>query len=285
MNKEKCAKAEANGEDVANVRVHIGLGAGFIAEKIAERYSYRSLKSGPTASGKNSKKSIHEDEPPKLTIHAVTPGGYYLEEQLLDPTAYARKFVEGGVDVKFEGFFVSPLVSVESFDDLRNNPSLRACFDKRDEIDVVITSLARANDEDGLIRKYFDALKKQNYFEIPADKGTFRRIDPKKDLEEQGWIGDVLFQPYSKTKPIVPKSYRTIALFDIEALRKFAERPGKRVVLIAAPCGKCHQSKAEALLPLLLVKDLRICTDLVLDVGTANDILEMTEGKETTDNE
>ena len=48
------------------------------------------------------------------------------------------------------------------------------------------------------------------------------------------------------------------------------------MVVVAGPCGACGQSKHEAIRPLLEVPSLKVWTDLMLDVGTAQKLLAPT---------
>lgn len=245
--KLKKSIAISNGQDSSKVRVHIGFGAGYAAMEVAKRLSTRG-----------------NIELPKLTLHAISPGGYYLAEQHKDTSTYFSYFVERSLDVECVGLFSTPVVIKESFESFKKNPSLRCCFERRDEIDIVVTSLASSSDEHGLMRDYFEYLKKHNFI----------GEDVIQTLNAQGWVGDLLFQPYSSTNPIYPDSLRTVALFNFEELLQFSRTPGKHVVLCGAPCAECGKPKTEALRPLLSNPSLRAWTHLVLDREAANQLLK-----------
>ncbi len=247
VRKEKEARAIANGEDPEKVRVHLGLGAGFTAMTLADRLSTR-----------------FSAETPKLMLHALTPGGYYFQKQQNSPTSYFQRFFDKQFDVECQGMFAPPIVGTDNYERLRVNPSLRANFTQRDDIDILVTSLATAKDPHGLVRQYFIHLRENGHIDE----------DVVQSLEKQNWVGDVLFQPYSATQPIYPKTLRTVSLFNFQELVEFSNRPGKHVVVIGAPCGECHASKASAILPLLKEPSMRLWTRLFIDRDAAIELLQ-----------
>jgi DNA-binding transcriptional regulator LsrR (DeoR family) len=144
---------------------------------------------------------------------------------------------------------------------------LHHSFKKRDEIDIIFTSLASADDEHGLFRQYFEYLRDENL--VPS---VFE------SLQNQGWVGDILFQPFSETGALTPKPYRAVALFTFDELAAFSRRPGKHVVVIGGPCGKCGAPKTNALRPLLANPDARLWTRLIIDRDTALGLLDAAPG-------
>lgn len=243
---EKKARAVAEGRDPDETRVHLGLGAGYAAMEVARRLANRA-----------------DAQTPKLTLHAISPGGFYIPKQQMDPTVYFNYFIDAGLDVECVGLFSTPVVATEDFDRLQRNPSLRRCFERRDEIDIIATSLASANDEHGLFRQYFEYLRDENLVSA----------DALQSLEAQGWVGDVLFQPFSSTGALTPKSYRAVALFAFDELAAFSRRPGKHVVVIGGPCGACGAPKTNALRPLLENERTRLWTRLIVDRDAAKALL------------
>ncbi|MDO5308956.1 MAG: hypothetical protein Q4G03_05630 [Planctomycetia bacterium] len=242
----KVEEAKARGESSENVRVHLGFGAGYAAMEVAKRLSNRT-----------------EVQTPKLTLHALTPGGFHISEQYKDPTTYFAYLAEKGHDVECIGFFSPPVIMTEGYKQLRENPAMKHCFEQRDDIDVLVTSLAAASDPHGLYGKYFNYLYKNGYVEENVSE----------TLKKQDWVGDVLFQPYSAKEAIQPETIRSVALFDFQELVDFAKKPGKYLVLIGGPCGECGELKTEAIEP-LLTEDLdRPWTHLVIDCETASRLL------------
>ncbi len=243
---EKKARAVAEGRDPNDARVHLGFGAGYAAMEVAKRLADRA-----------------DAQTPKLTLHAISPGGFYIAEQQMDPTVYFNYFIDAGLDVECVGLFSTPVVATEDFNRLQRNPSLRRCFERRDEIDIIATSLASADDEHGLFRQYFEYLRDEKL----VDASELQT------LEAQGWVGDVLFQPFSSTGALTPKSYRAVALFTFDELTAFSRRPGKHVVVIGGPCGACGAPKTNALRPLLENESARLWTRLIVDRDAAKALL------------
>ena len=243
---EKKARALAEGRDPNETRVHLGLGAGYAAMEVAKRLAGRA-----------------DAQTPKLTLHAISPGGFYIPKEQMDPTVYFHYFINAGLDVECVGLFSTPVVATEDFERLKRNPSLRRCFERRDEIDIIATSLASADDEHGLFRKYFEHLRAENLVDASALPA----------LEAQGWVGDVLFQPFSPTGALTPRSYRAVALFTFDELAAFSRRPGKHVVVIGGPCGACGAPKTNALRPLLENERARLWTRLIVDRDAAKALL------------
>ena len=244
---EKKARAVAEGRDPNETRVHLGFGAGYAAMEVARRLADRA-----------------DAQTPKLTLHAISPGGFYIAEQQMDPTVYFSYFIDAGLDVECVGLFSTPVVATEDFERLQRNPSLRRCFERRDEIDIIATSLASADDKHGLFRQYFEYLRDEKLIdasELPT-------------LEAQGWVGDVLFQPFSATGALTPKSYRAVALFTFDELAAFSRRPDKHVVVIGGPCGACGAPKTNALRPLLENENSRLWTRLIIDRDAAKALLD-----------
>ncbi len=244
---EKRAQAVAEGGDPNQVRVHLGFGAGYAAMEVANRLAERA-----------------DARTPKLTLHAITPGGFYIAKQEMNPTLYFNYFNKAGLDVECVGLFSTPVVATEDFERLKQNPSLHRCFEKRDEIDILFTSLATADDKDGLFRQYFEYLLGENL----VDENEL------KTLEAQGWVGDILFQPYSATGALTPKPYRAVSLFTFDELAEFSRRPGKHVVVIGGPCGACGAPKTNALRPLFANEQTRLWTQLIIDRDAALALLD-----------
>ncbi|MGN1065951.1 MAG: hypothetical protein ACI4QC_11090, partial [Thermoguttaceae bacterium] len=174
MKKSKAIQEKKNPEEV---RVHLGIGAGYVAEMVSERLASRS-----------------SSELPKLTLHAISPGGYYLEEPQKDTSTYFANFTKQSLDVKVVGLFSTPIVNGTSLDSLIANPSFLESYKKRDEIDVLVTSLASADDDHGLLKQFFVYLRDSKMLEE----------DVIQTLKNKGWVGDILFQPYSQKKAIGP---------------------------------------------------------------------------------
>lgn len=246
-------------------RVHVGFGAGYVAMEVAKRLATR-----------------NDKHIPKLTLHAIT-SSYYLDEPEKDASTYFSYFTQKRLDVKCVAFNTTPILCCkpDQIAEHWNNPSLKFSYEQRNEIDVVVTSLADAKDEHGLLKKYFSALDiNENVIE---------------QLEKEGWVGDLLFNPFSENGPIFPENYQTAPLFSFNELVNLAHgktlndanikaKPKRKryVVLIGGPCADmhCKKTKEAALFPLLNNESMRVWTHLIIDSQTAKKLIELQEKKE-----
>lgn len=244
VSKEKKNQGLSGDSDAA--RVHLGFGAGSAAEKVAKKLSVRA--------GSNS---------PKLMFHALTSGGQYLEGQQKAPTTYFSFFDEEVHDAKFVGMFTPTAVLKEEFETLKHNPSYQFVRNLRHDVDILVTSLAWAEDKHGLLKKYYEDLIKYNLV----------RENVLEDLKKEGWVGDVMFLPYSTEKAIESQILRPVTLFNFNELCEFSKQPGKYVVITCSPCNDCNQRKTEAIRPLLENPNLRMWTHLIIDRPTAEDLV------------
>jgi hypothetical protein len=91
-----------------------------------------------------------------------------------------------------------------------------------------------------------------------------------------GWLGDVTYRPFNKFGPIeLEHGIRSVTLFELENLVKWVrDEENKHVVLVAAPCGSCGETKVAALRPLLEQHDsLKLWNHLFLDTATAKGLM------------
>jgi len=238
-------------DDPAAQAVHLGMGAGYAAMLVAKRLSQK-IRSG--------------EEVPTLVLHAISTGGFLPQEPHKSPTTYFTFFDRSMTSIKYVALFSETVVDNADYEKLQKNPGIRQSFERKGEIDIIVTSLAAADHEHGLLVQYLSHLVEQEFME-PNLLETMRKA---------GWIGDVQFQPYSKDGPlhnVCP--VRAVTLFELEELVELVKaNNGKYVVLVAGPCGECGATKKNALRPLIANDNLRLWTHLVLDARTARELLE-----------
>jgi hypothetical protein len=234
-------------------RVHIGLGPGVSARRVAERVG-RLL--------------AYDDECPNLKIHALSSGGLTLDHPAIMPVTFFSCFDEARADVQYTGLFTEAVVWCKEYDRLIQNPSVRRAFDEKADIDIVITTFNAAYSPEG---KPHNCGILANYLN-EWDEGAQTRTA----LKRAGWVGDVQFLPYSEAGPIRQTAgIRTVALFELDELAEMARQEDKYVVLLAGPCRECHMTRAPALRPLLALPRLRVWTHVVTDIVTAQTMLRM----------
>lgn len=246
-------KAEAGPTGVPEA-VHIGMGAGFATMMVARRLAER----------------VRSDlDCPPLVLHALSAGGFLVNEPQKSPITYFSYFEDTVPKIEYVALFSETVVSLkEDYDRIKKSPGVRRSFERRNEIDIVVTSLAAAHHEHGLLVKFLSHLVEEDVL-----KG-----DVFEQMHKAGWRGDVQFRPYTETGPLLEGCpVRAVTLFELDELVDLARTDGKYVVLLAGPCGECGEPKVDALHPLVANPDLRLWTHLVTDVQTAQALSELAE--------
>jgi len=231
-------------------KVHLGLGGGLSAMMVARRLAQR----------------IYSDSQfPKLVLHTLSAGGFIPSEPQKSPVTYFSYFEGAAPRIEYVALFSETVVSNEEFERVRANPSVRLTLERARDIDIVITSLASADDPHGLLRQYLSWLVECGGLEKRAVEAMY----------EAGWVGDVQFRPYSATGPLTKEcAVRAVTLLELSDMVSWAKNLNKYIVLLGGPCAECFSSKVKALRPLLENPDLRVFSHLVVDVQTARELLE-----------
>jgi DNA-binding transcriptional regulator LsrR (DeoR family) len=225
-------------------RVRIGLGGGGTVLRVARALGSRLRLEGSL---------------PKLGLHALT-SGFDVHNPWTAPVSFFGHFDRAAPDIEYVGLSAPAVVEAEEYDHVKELPEVNKSFSMAKKIDIVITSLASSSDKHGELNRFMN---------LSVDKTMRVRA-----LKKSGWVGDVSYRPYSRKGPIVTTAgIRAVSLFEVDDLVKLAKKPNKHVVLVAAPCGGCNETKGEALLPLLERKNLRLWTHLFMDLTTAQSLL------------
>ncbi|NUQ63002.1 MAG: hypothetical protein HUU20_10960 [Pirellulales bacterium] len=228
--------------------VHIGLGAGYSAMLVAKRLAHR----------------YSDKSHPKLVLHALSAGGFRVDQPHKAPITYFSYFDDALTPVDCVALYAETVVANRDYERVKQGPGVHKSFERAEQIDIVITSLASEEDEHGMLGQFLENLIEEGELE-PDALDRMRRA---------GWIGDVQFRPYSSTGPITEECpVRAVTLFEISDLVERARRDDKYVVLLAGTCGECGRTKTKALVPLLTQPDLRLWTHLITDLQTASELL------------
>ena len=231
--------------------IHIGMGAGFATMMVAKRLAER----------------VHDNvDCPPLVLHALSAGGFLVNEPQKAPVTYFSYFEGALAKVEYVALFAEMVVSSKTdYEQVKRNPGVRRSFERKQEIDIVVTSLAAAQHEHGLLVKFLTHLVEEGV--LGSD--VFDR------MEAVGWKGDVQFRPYTAEGPLTDACpVRAVTLFELPELVRMAATEDKYVVLLGGPCGECGQSKRDSLVPLLAEPNLRLWTHLVTDAQTARELLQ-----------
>ena len=157
------------------------------------------------------------------------------------------------------GLFAETLVPIKDFASIKQRAGVKEAFEAQAGIDLVVTSMGDAWDEDDLLCMFL----KQSGQDVAS-------------LRAAGWIGNVQYRPYSAKGPMKekPSDLRAVTLYGLEDLVRVAGQKNKHVILMARQCAICGRSRAQALLPLLTNPQLRVFSSLVLDGVTARELLK-----------
>ncbi|MCZ6696345.1 MAG: hypothetical protein O7A63_07390 [Acidobacteria bacterium] len=231
------------GGEAPSDRVHIGFGAGDTTRQVAEKLALRMKM---------------EAQLPEMTIHALS-SGFSNSRPLSAPVAFFPSFSALNQPIEFVGLFSPPFVRMGEYDDLKKLPAIKESFREAKKIDIVVTSLAQADDEHGLLNSFL----------------TLNEGGKPAALATAGHIGDVQWQPFSETEPLtdVNTGILAVTLFNLPELVELAGAEDKHVILVAGPCNGCGKLKDKAVGPLLTQKTLKVCNHLITDVATAGAVL------------
>ena len=234
-------------------RVCIGLGGGGTVDRVASSLAKYLLK---------------QFDLPPLAMHALTPGFDPFRPRT-SPVSSLGYFDGIHGDIKFVSLIAPAVVPSEQYDEIKSSHGIVDSFKKAREIDIVITSCARAADEHGEL----------NHFMQVASKDDGDQTERK--LRDAGWVADVTYRPYNEFGPItLDDGIRGVTLFELEDLVALVRKKNKHVVLVAAPCAQCHETKVDALRPLLSQPaTLKLWNHLFLDSRTAQELMPVEEGE------
>jgi DNA-binding transcriptional regulator LsrR (DeoR family) len=227
--------------------VHIGFSGGTALRMLARRFA--ELLREPA-----------QHLPPKIVFHAMV-AGFDVTDPTTDPNAFFTFFVDD-YGMPFEASFValhSPAtVAADEEQKLRKLPGIKEAYEHAPEIDIVVTSTSRWDDEHSMLRHHMrDARESEE------------SVD---ELEEAKCLGDILWQPIGSDGPFELKTrIRAMTIMNLSGLTALIKEK-KHVLLVAGPCHKCHQPKTEVVQAILDQKDPLI-THLVTDSRCARELV------------
>ena len=193
-----------------------------------------------------------------MVLHALT-SGFHVDNPHTAPVAFFGLFRELQDQIGYVGLFAPSVVKAREYTKVKMQPGVKEGFDRKRDIDVVITSLASRKDDDGALNQFL------------RDDARTQLL-----LEKHGWVGDVQYRPYSARGPIQQQTpTRAVTLFELDELVKLVKQNDKHVILTAGPCGRCGRTREDALLPLMNNPQLKLWTHLVLDLGTAEQLVDL----------
>jgi hypothetical protein len=229
-------------------QVHVGIGAGQTSYLACVRLAQQLAASEPLLRAQT-----------KLVFHAISPG-CDAERPLDDPSAKFALLDRIGLPTGFVGLFAEAVVPTERIEEVKRLPGTARGYERKGEIDIVLTSFASRDSAHGLWNRY-----------AACYPNALRQLD------RLGWVGDLHFRPFAKDGPIRQDvGIEAVTLFTIDELRALAEDENKHVVLISGP------GKVQALIPVINCPELRCWDYLVTDVKSAT-VIDGLRGKAAGD--
>lgn len=221
-------------------RVGIGLSGGWTMMKVARNLAMR-LRSEPDV--------------PALGLHILS-SGFDVENPSTAPVTFLGYFADLPTKIDSVALFTTPVVDAETYERAKKERGFEKALKRKDEIDIVLTSLAWAEDEHGAL---IDLAQ--------IDDAAVRTLE---SLRRNGWVGDVGYLPYSDSAPLRMTGKRAVSLFDLDELIRDVRAERRHVVLVAGPCPQCDRLRDRALLPLLANSDLKVWSHVFIDYRTAH---------------
>ena len=227
--------------------VHIGLGGGYTSRLVAYHLATQ-LRAVPGL--------------PTITLHALSTG-YDADFHHTAPLTFFGFFEGITPKVEYVGLFAPPLVETDQYEEAINDAGVKKSFKARKKLHLVISSLGSASHVHG---DFYNFMKQ-------GKRGKDSGLNV---LKNAGWVGDVLFRPYSATGPITDDTgIRAVSLLELDELRDMARSRDKHVVIVAGPCTLCPKTRSDAVKPLFVAPDLRLWSHFVMDMQTASELLAL----------
>jgi DNA-binding transcriptional regulator LsrR (DeoR family) len=224
--------------------VHVGFAGGHAMRKLAQTLA-------------TLVRQFDAELPKKVVLHAFV-ASFNVYEPITDPNTFFTLFMSNtptGTNFEFVGLYAPPVVNWDQFASLRNIEGVKESFQRASDIDIVVTSAANLSDEHSTFRKYM-----QNSGESFAL------------LESAGCVGDMLWLPVGKNKPVDAKTtIRAMTLMGLNQLHSFIKK-GKYVLLVLGPCAACNRTKSEILGAILNQRN-NLITHLVADSRSVGEML------------
>ena len=189
---------------------------------------------------------------PKLKLFSITAGAPHAAPHLA-PVSFFNLFPRSLVECV--GLFAETMVPASEYSQIINRPGIKEVLARKDEIDIVVTAMGDFADEDDQLRKYL--------------------VSTGVDIDNSEYLGNVQYRAYSAKQPILEQNdqMRAVTLFELDEFKDMASRKGKHVVLLAGSCGLCGNTHTSALLPLLENPNLKVWSELIVDVEVSQALL------------
>jgi hypothetical protein len=248
--------------------VHVGFAGGMTLRAVAEKLSQ--LLGEP-----------HHDNPVTLVFHAMV-AGFDDDDFYADPNSFITYFIssECRVKVRLVRLPLPGIIETDRYADLRTLSGVDRVFQRRDEIQIIVTSGSLWSDEYSTLRTYMkaafnDSQRRSGGGPVDATQSE----DYMQQLDTLGVVGDLLWQPINSTGAVqLDSAYQVATLMGLDELPAFINRGGS-VLLVMGCSGISGLPKSELLKTIL---DLhqgnqhrsahKWLTDMVTDTPTVEGI-------------
>jgi hypothetical protein len=240
--------------------VHVGFAGGMTLRSVAAKLS--ELLRQP-----------HADNPETLVFHAMV-ANFDDDDFYADPNSFVTYFIgpECRVKVRLVRLPMPGIIESKYYPDIRKLAGIDRVFERRREIQIIVTSGSLWSDEQSTLRTYMkaamnEALRKGQTAEMAGTSPE----DAMREYEEQGVVGDLLWQPINRQGRVrIESGYQLTNLMDLEELPDFIGGGGS-VLLVMGCSGISGRPKSEVLKAIL---DLHPKHSWVTDVVTDSPTVE-----------
>jgi hypothetical protein len=233
------------GRESTHSTVRLGLGGGRALRLLSGRLAEMLRQTG--------------DIPP-LAVHALSAGFDALAPQDA-PITFLGRFEQ--VAEELVGIFSPGVLETGELERMKALPGIAGAFKSAKKLDLVVTALASATDESGALNRFL------------AHGGHEKLDESRRLLEAEGWVADVLYEPYNREEPIETQlPVQPVSVFTLKELVACAKKKNVLLVVGPSPSGR---TKTDALMPLLTSRKLRVWTHIVLDARTCEEAVERLE--------
>ena len=226
--------------------VHVGFAGGRTLRKVAKHFA-------------NLLREAAEGNPRRIVFHAMV-AAFNEDDFEADPNNFITYFLHEDLSVKVACVRMPApgIVETKFWAKLRDFEAIRRVYSDARNMNIIVTSGGRWGDEHSTLATYLKQIG-----------GSDDQV-----LEQQGAIGDLLWQPLSRNGPIDIGEdrfqFRANTLVELGQLPQFIQEGG-RVLLVLGSCSECHSPKGE-LLHVILQGQPRLVTDVVVDTPTVHDL-------------
>ena len=227
--------------------LHIGWAGGHVMRTVAQRFA--GLLRQPT-----------ESPLPEMVVSHALVAGFDTDEPTTAPNAFFTYFDNDPsipVTTKSVGLHAPPIVESEYYPRLMELDPIQEAFSHVSKLDIIVTSVGSWNKDcpHSMLLEYMQ-----------------RSPDSLATLEDEGYLGDMLWRPLGPKGPIVTETeIRAMTLIELSDLPVFIDQ-GKAVLLVVGPCRECRRSRTK-ILQTILRQEKRLVTHLVADSRTVGESL------------